>query len=1085
MAASSITTKPFLGANNPNSSYIQRLSFSSLSIAIKPRRSHQKFQIQAAGSAFGNYFRVTTFGESHGGGLGCVVDGCPPRIPLSEPDLQVDLDRRRLGQTRITTPRTETDICRIYSGVSQGVTIGTPIHVFVPNTDERGDDYREMSIAYRPSHADFTYDSKYGIREVQGGGRSSARETIGRVIPGAIAKKILKQFSGTEILAYVSQVHQVVIPDGSVDHDTVTLDQIESSMVRCPNPEYAEKMMAAIDAVRTRGDSIGGVVTCIVRNAPRGLGSPVFDKLEAELAKALMSIPAIKGFEIGSGFAGTFLTGSEHNDEFFTDEHGRIRTRTNRSGGIQGGISNGEIINMRVALKPTATIAKKQRTVTRYKKETELSARLRHNPCVVPRAVPVVEAMVALVLVDQLMAQHAQCNLFPINPELQEPMSLNFSDPEPAFVKERHHLVWQYEVYEARIEARYISKRREQFESNSKRFGWFYAYLPLFRYVASELETDIAVTVGDVKFFLHKFPLLSKSARLQNLVVTSIEENCDEVQISDIPGGPVAFEICAKFCYGMTINLNAYNVVATRCAAEYLGMYETLEKGNLIYKIDIFLNSSIFHSWKDSIIVLQTTNSMLPLSEELKVASLCIDAIATNACIHVSKVDWSYTYNRRKLPEENENDPKCNGVKSRPVPTDWWVEDLCELEIDLFKRVIMSIKTKGILSHDVIGEALKAYSYRRLQGFSKGVIHSGDVGKYQSTVDTMIWLLPAEKGSVSCSFLLKLLKAAIVFDSGNMAREQLMRRIGQQLEEASVNDLLIRAGQGEDATYDVDTVQKIVKEFLMQDQAVGFESEEYEVQEIRRLGILTDASKLIVAKLIDAYLAEIAKDPNLPLSKFVDLAEMVSYISRPSHDRLYRAIDMYLKEHPWIGKSERKRICKLMDCKKLSADACKHAVQNERLSLRVAIQVLFFEQTRAAAASSGSSTPDLPKALKYPNSGPRESSRSSATDPEEEWDAVSASKELKALRAELAAIRLSNGVGVNAKSGRDSRNGIDQAAISKMKGLMKSKRMFTKIWSSKAAQGEHSGTDSSESFGSANPEEAKSTPSRNRRHSVS
>ncbi|KAK8518871.1 hypothetical protein V6N13_017862 [Hibiscus sabdariffa] len=605
------------------------------------------------------------------------------------------------------------------------------------------------------------------------------------------------------------------------------------------------------------------------------------------------------------------------------------------------------------------------------------------------------------------------------------------------------------------------------------------------RYVASELETDIAVTVGDVKFYLHKFPLLSKSARLQNLVVSGIEESCDEVQISDIPGGPVAFEICAKFCYGMTVNLNAYNVVAIRCAAEYLGMYETLEKGNLVYKIDIFLNSSIFHSWKDSIVVLQTTNSMLPLSEELKVASLCIDAIATNACINVSKVDWSYTYNRRKLPEENENDPKCNGVKSRPVPKDWWVEDLCELEIDLFKRVIMSIKTKGILSHDVIGEALKAYSYRRLQGFSKGVIHSGDVGKYRSTVDTMVWLLPAEKGSVSCSFLLKLLKAAIIFDSGNMAREQLMRRIGQQLEEASVNDLLIRAGEGEDAMYDVDTVQKIVKEFLMQDQAVGFESEEYEVQEIRRPGILTEASKLIVAKLIDAYLAEIAKDPNLPLSKFVDLAEMVSYISRPSHDRLYRAIDMYLKEHPWIGKSERKRICKLMDCKKLSADACKHAVQNERLSLRVAIQVLFFEQTRAAAASSGSSTPDLPKALKYPNSGPRASSRSSATDPEEEWDAVSASKELKALRAELAALRLSNGVGMSAKSGRDSRNDIDQAAISKMKGLMKSKRMFTKIWSSKATQGEHSGTDSSESLGSANPEEAKLTPSRNRRHSVS
>ncbi|TYH51274.1 hypothetical protein ES332_D10G261700v1 [Gossypium tomentosum] len=424
--ASSITSKPFLGATKPNSSLspdLQRLSFSSLRISIKPR-THKKLQIQAAGSTFGNYFRVTTFGESHGGGVGCIVDGCPPRIPLSEADLQGDLDRRRPGQSRITTPRKETDTCRIYSGVSEGVTTGTPIHVLVPNTDQRGHDYKEMSIAYRPSHADATYDMKYGVRAVQGGGRSSARETIGRVASGAIAKKILKLFSGTEVLAYVSQVHQVVLPDGSVDHDTVTLDQIESNIVRCPNPDYAEKMIAAIDAVRTRGNSIGGVVTCIVRNAPRGLGSPVFDKLEAELAKAVMSLPATKGFEFGSGFAGTFLTGSEHNDEFYTDEHGRIRTRTNRSGGIQGGISNGEIINMRVAFKPTATIGKKQHTVTREKEEIELLARGRHDPCVVPRAVPMVEAMVALVLVDQLMAQYAQCNLFPINSELQEPLNL-------------------------------------------------------------------------------------------------------------------------------------------------------------------------------------------------------------------------------------------------------------------------------------------------------------------------------------------------------------------------------------------------------------------------------------------------------------------------------------------------------------------------------------------------------------------------------------------------------------------------------------------------------------------------------------
>ncbi|CAI0442791.1 unnamed protein product [Linum tenue] len=397
---------------------------------------NSNIEVNAAGSIYGNHFRVSTFGESHGGGVGCIIDGCPPRLPLSEADMQVDLDRRRPGQSRITTPRKETDTCTISSGVAEGFTTGTPIHVFVPNTDQRGHDYKEMSLAYRPSHADATYDMKYGVRSVQGGGRSSARETIGRVAAGAVAKKILKQFAGTEVFAYVSQVHKVVLPEGVVDHESLTLDQIESNIVRCPDPEYAEKMIAAIDAVRVKGDSVGGVVTCIVRNAPRGLGSPVFDKLEAELAKAAMSLPATKGFEFGSGFAGTYLTGSEHNDEFYMTEDGKIRTRTNRSGGIQGGISNGEIIHMRIGFKPTSTITvsfcastlletcryefhlkqtfcyssyhcglscssplhlrawfhitfllvqKKQNTVTRDKHETELIARGRHDPCVVPR----------------------------------------------------------------------------------------------------------------------------------------------------------------------------------------------------------------------------------------------------------------------------------------------------------------------------------------------------------------------------------------------------------------------------------------------------------------------------------------------------------------------------------------------------------------------------------------------------------------------------------------------------------------------------------------------------------------------------
>ncbi|KAJ7967565.1 BTB/POZ domain-containing protein [Quillaja saponaria] len=602
-------------------------------------------------------------------------------------------------------------------------------------------------------------------------------------------------------------------------------------------------------------------------------------------------------------------------------------------------------------------------------------------------------------------------------------------------------------------------------------------------YMASELATDIIVIVEEVKFYLHKFPLLSRSARLQKLAST-IDQDNSEVHIPDIPGGPAAFEICAKFCYGMTVTLNAYNVIEARCAAEYLEMHENIEKGNLIYKIDVFLSSSIFRSWKDSIIVLQTSKSLLPLSEDLKVICYCVDAIATKACIDLSKVDWSYTYNRKKLPEENGDDSNLDGVRTRLVPKDWWVEDLCELEIKLFKRVITNIKSKATLSNEVIGEALKAYAYRRLPGFSKGMIQCRDMLKHCSTVEAIVGLLPAEKGSVSCSFLLKLLKAAIFVGSGDMTKGELVRRIGQQMEGASVNDLLIRAPEGESMMYDVSIVQKMVEEFLTQGQNSEIESlEDSKLQDIRRPGILSDASKLMVAKLVDGYLAEIAKDPNLPLLKFVDLAELVSGIPRPAHDGVYRAIDMYLKEHPGISKSDRKRICKLMDCKKLSVDACMHAVQNERLPLRVVVQVLYFEQVRVAA-SSGTSTPDLPKGFKDLKSGSHGSSRSATTNTEDDWDAVASAEELKAVKKELASLRLSNGVGGSERDA-DTKNSIDKAAMSKMKGLLKTKKMFAKLWSSKGAQGENSGSDSSESLGSANPEEAKSTPCRNRRHSVS
>ena len=359
------------------------------------------------GNTFGHLFRITTYGESHGGGVGVVIDGCPPQLEISEAEIQVELDRRKPGQSRITTPRKESDTCEIMSGVFEGKTTGTPISILVRNKDARSQDYSEMASKYRPSHADATYDAKYGIRNYKGGGRSSARETIGRVAAGAIAKKILKQVAGVEIIAYVKRIKDI---EAEVDPETVTLEAVESNIVRCPNAECAETMIERIDLARKDKDSLGGVVECVARSVPRGLGDPVFDKLEADLAKGVMSLPATKGFEIGSGFAGTTMTGSEHNDEFYIDDNGEYRTVSNRSGGVQGGISNGENIVIRVAFKPTATIGKEQKTVTKGGEETLLAAKGRHDPCVLPRAVPMVEAMVALVLCDRLLSNQAQCN---------------------------------------------------------------------------------------------------------------------------------------------------------------------------------------------------------------------------------------------------------------------------------------------------------------------------------------------------------------------------------------------------------------------------------------------------------------------------------------------------------------------------------------------------------------------------------------------------------------------------------------------------------------------------------------------------
>jgi len=361
-------------------------------------------------SQFGHLFRISTWGESHGGGVGVVVDGCPPLLSLSEEDIQVDLDRRRPGQSEIVTPRAEEDRCRILSGVFEGKTIGTPIAVSVLNKDARPEAYREMEHAFRPSHADFTTQAKYGIRNWQGGGRSSARETIGRVAAAAIGKKVLASLCpGLEVVAYVKSIQHL---RASVDPATVRFADVESNIVRCPDAPMAEQMIAHIKAVRSEGDSVGGIIECVVRGTPPGLGEPVFDKLEAELAKAMMSLPATKGFEIGSGFEGTNMRGSQHNDPFFMED-GKVRTSSNRSGGIQGGISNGEHIFFRVAFKPTATIFQSQSTVSPLGEEVELKARGRHDACVLPRAVPMVEAMTVLVLTDHVLRQRAQNGGFP------------------------------------------------------------------------------------------------------------------------------------------------------------------------------------------------------------------------------------------------------------------------------------------------------------------------------------------------------------------------------------------------------------------------------------------------------------------------------------------------------------------------------------------------------------------------------------------------------------------------------------------------------------------------------------------------
>lgn len=356
------------------------------------------------GNSFGTLFKITTCGESHGGAIGVIVDGCPPGIAISADDIQKELDRRKPGQSSITTPRNERDTIHILSGIFEGKTTGTPILLLAYNTDMQPNDYETLKNIYRPSHADFTYMMKYGRRDFRGSGRASARETLARVAAGAIAKKFLKSFN-IEIMSYVEQVGELRT---LIDHTTVTQKAIESNIIRCPDPLIANQMIQLIETIKNEGDSIGGVIKCVIRHIIPGLGEPVFDKISADLAKAMLSINAVKGFEIGSGFSGASMRGSDHNDRMII-KNGKPTFISNHAGGTLGGISTGEDIYFRVAFKPVSTIRKQQHTVNLQNEEVILAAEGRHDPCVLPRSVPIVDAMAALVIMDHYLRHQARC----------------------------------------------------------------------------------------------------------------------------------------------------------------------------------------------------------------------------------------------------------------------------------------------------------------------------------------------------------------------------------------------------------------------------------------------------------------------------------------------------------------------------------------------------------------------------------------------------------------------------------------------------------------------------------------------------
>ncbi|WOH13643.1 hypothetical protein DCAR_0833153 [Daucus carota subsp. sativus] len=499
------------------------------------------------------------------------------------------------------------------------------------------------------------------------------------------------------------------------------------------------------------------------------------------------------------------------------------------------------------------------------------------------------------------------------------------------------------------------------------------------RSVSSEIVTDLIVQVEGNRYLLHKFPLLSKCLHLQQQCFEAPESSSQqEIIFPEFPGGIEAFELCAKFCYGITITISAYNIVSARCAAEYLQMTEDVEKGNLINKLEVFLNSCVLHGWKDSIVTLQSTKTFHAWAEDLGITSRCIESIVSKVISNPSKVNLSHSYSRRGKDDAL----SCNGSESRSknMSTGWWAEDIAELGIEIYWRTMMAIKSSGRIPSNIVGDALRIYAHRWLPKISRAFnnekqvessLESDSVAEVASMprlfLKSIITLLPVDRTAVSCSFLLKLLKAANILRVSSSTKIELAKRIGTQLEEATVGDLLIpNMSVSCKEQYDVDIVITILEQYMLQGQSPPTSPPRSkgdihrrsrsaenisELHESRRSSSASHSSKLRVARLMDGYLQVVARDANLPLLKFIAIAEAIPEFARLNHDDLYRAIDIYLKGHPELTKSERKRLCRVLDCKKLSAEACTHAAQNELLPLRVVIQVLFFEQARAAVAT--------------------------------------------------------------------------------------------------------------------------------------